>query len=81
MQQAIQQRGGERRILGKGGVPLPERQVAGHNQAALFIACRDHLEKQVCLLPVHWQVANLVNNQQAVSIDRPVHDDLQLVLC
>lgn len=43
---------GQRRILRKRRLPLPELQVAGHDQAASFVQCQDHLEEQVSLLPV-----------------------------
>ena len=49
MQQAIEQHCGQRRILSEGAVSLPKRQVAGHNQAALFVFGGDHLEEQVGL--------------------------------
>ena len=80
MQQAIEQRCGQRRILSKGAVPLPERQVAGHNQAALFVFGGDHLEEQVGLLAVHRQVTDFVDDQQPIGANDPVHDRLQLIL-
>lgn len=80
MQQPVQQRGRQRRVLRKCGVPLPERQVARHDQAALFVQRRDHLEEQVGLLAVHRQIADFVDNEQAVGFDGPVHHRLQTVL-
>ena len=50
---AIEQRRRQRGILGEGRVPLAEGQVAGDDQAAFFVAGRDHLEEQVGLLPSH----------------------------
>jgi hypothetical protein len=46
-----------------GGVPLAERQVAGHDQAASLVQRRDHLEEQVGLVAVHGQVTDLVDDQ------------------
>ena len=53
MQQPVQQRRGQRGILRERGVSLPERQIARHDQAALFVQRRDHLEEQVGRLAVH----------------------------
>lgn len=37
------------------------RQAAGHDQAAVLIQGRDHLEEQIGLFPVHRQVTYLVD--------------------
>lgn len=63
MQQAIQQCGGERRVLGKGMVPLSKGQIAGDDQAPFPIPRGDDLEEQVGLLTVHGQVADFVDDQ------------------
>ena len=80
VQQPVEQGRGQRRILREGRVPLPERQVAGHDQAAAFIQGCDHLEEQVCLFPVHRQVTYLVDDQEPICLDRAVHHRLQIVL-
>ena len=53
MQQPIEQRGRQSRILRERCVPLAEWQIAGDDQAASFIQRRDDLKEQVGLLPVH----------------------------
>ena len=53
VQQAIQQRCGQRGILGKGRIPLTEGQITGHDQTAFFIAGRNDLKEQIGLLPGH----------------------------
>lgn len=80
MQQAIEQCSGERGILSKGRIPLTEGQIAGDDQTAFFVAGRNHLEEQVGLLPAHRQIADFVNDQQAIAVDGPMHDALQLIL-
>ena len=67
VQQPIQQSSGQCRVLSERRVPPPKRQVAGHDQATAFVQGGDHLEEQVDLLTIHRQVANLVNDQQAVT--------------
>jgi hypothetical protein len=57
VQQAVQQRRRQRCVLRKRRVPLPERQIACHDQAAFFVQRRDYLEEQVGLFTVHRQVA------------------------
>jgi hypothetical protein len=56
MQPAVQQCGGQRGVSGEGRVPLAERQVAGHDQAALFVQRRDHLEaRHLQPVPPPWR--------------------------
>lgn len=69
MQQAVEQRGGERGVAVKGLVPLPERQVAGQQHGAFLVAFGDDLEEQVGLVTAHRQVTDLVDDQQARSHD------------
>ena len=80
VQQPIEQRRRQRCILREGRVPLTERQVARDDQTAALVQRRDDLEEQVRLLPGHWQIADLVDDQQPVRLDRPVHHRLQIVL-
>ena len=80
MQQTVQQGGGECRVLGESGIPLAERQIAGNDQAALFHTGGDHLEEQVGLLPVHWQVADFINDEQTVALMARCMTPLQIVL-
>jgi hypothetical protein len=53
---------------------LAKRQVAGDDQAALLVARSDDLEEQVGLLAAHRQIADLVDDQQTISGDRPLHE-------
>ena len=47
VQQAIEQRCGQRRIVREGGIPLTKRQIAGDDQTALLVAGRNHLEEEI----------------------------------
>ena len=80
VQQPVQHGRRQRRVLRKRLIPLAERQVARHDQAAFFIALGDHLEEQVGLLPTHRQIADLVNDQQAIRIDESLERLGELVL-
>jgi len=64
VQQPIERRRRQCRILCKRCIPLTERQIAGDDQAAFFIQRCDDLEEQVCLLPVHRQIADLITDEQ-----------------
>ena len=66
VQQTIKQCRRQRGILRKGGIPLAKRQVAGDDQAALLVARGNDLEEQVGLLAAHRQIADFVDDQQAV---------------
>ena len=44
--------------------PGAEALIAGGDNRATAIATRHQLKEQVSSLPVDWQIANLVNNQQ-----------------
>jgi len=41
---------------------------------AALVAPRDHLEEQIGLLAAHRQIADLVEDQKPVSVDRTMHD-------
>ncbi len=62
----------------RSGIPLAERQVAGDDQAAFFVACHDHLEEQIGLLAIHRQIADFVNDKQAIAVDCSAYDVFQL---
>ena len=80
MQQAVEQRCRHCCNLRKRGVSLPKGQIARHDQAALFVKCSDDLEEQIGLLTVHPQIANLIDDEQPLRLDRAVHDAFQVVL-
>src|SRR5690606_33851788 len=65
VQVAIKHGGRERGAAAEGGIPLRERQVAGQDHRATLIALGDDLEEVTSLVAGQWQVANLVNDQQA----------------
>lgn len=67
VQQPIQQRCRQRGTLREGRIPLAERQVAGHDQAAAFVTRGNHLEEQVGLFTAHRQVADFVDDQQPLA--------------
>ena len=73
MQQSIQERCRQRRILRERRIPLSEQQVTRHDQTAFFIQRCDHLKEQVRLLSVHRQIAYFIDDQQPVSLDGSVH--------
>lgn len=59
---------------------MAERQVAGDDQAAFFVAGRDYLEEQVGLFSIHRQMTDFVVDEQAIAVDGPIFDVFQLVL-
>lgn len=79
MQQAIKQRRCQRGVLRRRRVPLAKRQIARHDQAAPLVQRGDHLEEQVDLITRHRQVADRVDDEQAICLDRTVHHRLQVV--
>jgi hypothetical protein len=48
--------------------PLLEAAVAGDDDRAAFVAARDQCEEQVGGLPLEWQVADLVDDQEVVAL-------------
>ena len=56
VQQAVQQRRRQCRILREGGIPLTKRQISGDDQAALLVAYSNHLEEEIGLFMIHRQV-------------------------
>ena len=67
MEQAVQHRSGEHAVPGEGLIPGAEAEVRGHDGRALLVAGGDDLEEQVGLFSPKWQIADLVNDQQAVA--------------
>lgn len=61
--------GGGDDVVGEGFAPAAEGQVAGDDDGALFVAGRDELEEQVGCVGVEGQVADLVDDDQAVPLD------------
>ena len=51
--------------------PLGERQICGHNGAALFTSVRDDLKQQLRLVPVEAEVAQFIQDQQIRFGQRP----------
>lgn len=51
--------------------PLGERQVCGHNGAALFTSVGDNLKQQLRLVSVKTKIAQLIQNQQIRLGQRP----------
>ena len=49
---------------------LGESLVGGKNGGNPLVTSGDELEKQVSSLNVHWQIANLVNNEHLVLAER-----------
>jgi hypothetical protein len=68
MQESAEQRGEKRRFVGEGRGPLGERQVAGENRAAPFVALGHDVEEEIGLLASERQVADLINHQQTRPI-------------
>ena len=60
VQQPIEQRRGERRIIGERRGPLRDRQVAGHDRAGTFITLGDEVEAPVRLLAAKGQITEFV---------------------
>ena len=73
VQQSIEQRRGERRIIGERRGPLRERQVAGHDRAGPLITLGDGVEEQVRLLAAKGQITEIVDHQQPRLDHRPIH--------
>src|ERR1700731_1441763 len=74
MKDAIEHRGGQHTVAGEGAVPTAEGEIRGENHRAALVATLDDLEEQVGLLAVQRQIADLVNDQQLVGVDRTMRD-------
>ena len=61
MQDTIQDSGGEGDV-GKKLVPLGEGLIGSEDGGCLFIPPGNQLEKQICTLNVHREIANLIND-------------------
>ena len=65
MQDTIQNGGGNGNV-GKDLVPLGEGLVGSEDGGSFLIAPCNQLEKQICALDVHGEIANLIDNQHSV---------------
>ncbi len=65
MQDTVKDRGVDRDV-GKDLVPLGEGLVGDKDGGSLLIASGNELEKEVCALDVHGEVADLVNDEHSV---------------
>ena len=73
MQDTVQD-GGCNSDIGKNLVPLGEGFVGSKDGGGLLIAPGNQLEKQICTLNVHREIADLINNQHPV-----LGEDFELV--
>jgi hypothetical protein len=64
MQEAIEKRRGERRVVVEDLRPFFERSVGSQDDGAALIALRDDLEKQVGTEFVYWKVSNFIDQKQ-----------------
>ena len=64
MQQPIQDRGGQDRIV-EGIAPVGEAFIAGHDQTATLVAADQQTEEQAGLLSREQQISQLIENEQA----------------
>ena len=65
VEQAVEDGACDHRVAAEDLAPGTEAFVAGQDDAATFVAARDHLEEQIALQLVQRQVADLVEDQQA----------------
>ena len=80
MQEPVEHGSGQRLVVGEGGSPLRERQVARQHDSAALVALGDDVEEQVCLFTPERQVADFVDDQQPRPDDRAVEELPQAVL-
>jgi hypothetical protein len=74
VQDSIEHRGGQHAVAGESAVPAAEREIRSEYHRTAFIAPRDDLEEQIGLFAAQRQIADLVDDQQLVGIDRAMHD-------
>jgi hypothetical protein len=74
MQYAVEHRRSEHCVAGESGVPTAEGEVRSEDHRAALVALRHDLEEQVGLLAVHGQIADLVDDQQLVGVDRVIDE-------
>ena len=65
MQDTIEDGGGNGNV-GKDLVPLGEGLIGSEDGGSFLIASGNQLEKQICALNVHGEIANLIDNQHSV---------------
>src|SRR5690606_17400999 len=75
VEQAVEDGACDHRVAAEDLAPGTEAFVAGQDDAATFVAARDHLEEQIALELVERQIADLVDDEQA-----RVRVDLELLL-
>ena len=68
MDEPVDQRGGDHRVA-EDFAPGLESAVAGEDDRAAFVAARDEREEQVRGLALQWQVADLVDDDEAVAFE------------
>src|SRR5271163_5160195 len=73
MQEAIEHRRREYTVAGEGGIPAAKSKVRSEDHGAVFVTAGHHLKEQIGLLAAHWQIANLVDDEKLVSVDRAMH--------
>src|SRR5277367_3721558 len=73
VQDTIEHCDGEHAITGEGGIPTAESKIGSEDPRATFVPLRHDLEEQVRLLAAHRQIADLVDDQQPVGVDRAMH--------
>ena len=65
VEQAVEDGACDHRVAAEDLAPGTEAFVAGQDDAATFVAARDHLEEQIALELVERQIADLVDDEQA----------------
>ena len=68
--EAVDERGGDHGVT-EDLAPGLEAAVAGDDDRAALVAARDQGEEQVRGLALQWQVADLVDDEQAVALQAP----------
>jgi hypothetical protein len=58
----------------KAGVQTAEGKIRSQDHRAALVTPRHDLEEQVGLLACHRQVADLIDDQKLVGVDRAMHD-------
>jgi len=64
VKQAIQQGSGQRAVTGKRLIPTSKVQVRCHDDRGMLVELWDDLEDEMSLATFHWQVADLINDQE-----------------
>ena len=70
---SIEHRRGGHAVVGESGIPAAEGKIRSEDHRAMFIALLYDLEAQVGVLATHRQIADLVDDQQLVDVNRTMH--------